>query len=170
MVRLNLPKERVFIGPALIWKRIAAFFIDIVILDIVVLYPFRNLFQKFIPKDYSISEAYKLISTSTNFTGFISSVSLIMSVLVILYFMMLEKRMGQSIGKALFKIYIASDNKDLKSWQLLVRNLAFIPVFPFVLLWVLDPLFMFFTKTNQRLCEILSRTKVVEKYDMEHAV
>ena len=170
MKRLNLPKERVFIGPALIWKRIAAFFIDIIILNLIVLYPFRNLFQKFIPKDYSLSEAYKLISTSTNFTGLINSVSFIMSILVILYFIMLEKKMGQSIGKMFFRIYVVSDNKDLKGWQLLVRNIAFIPIFPFVLLWILDPLFMFFTKTNQRLTEILSRTSVVERYRLEHDI
>ena len=168
MKRLNLPQERFFIGPALIWKRIAAFFIDMIILNLIVLYPFRNLFQKFIPKDYSFTEAYRLISTSTNYAGFINSVSFVMSILIILYFIMLEKKMGQTVGKMLMKIYVLSDNKDLKTWQLLVRNIVFIPIFPFVLLWVLDPLFMFFTKTNQRLTEILSRTKVVEKYNYEN--
>ena len=106
---------------------------------------------------------------------------------------MLEKKMGQTIGKMLMKIYVVdarekvagenartlafmasshstSDNNNLKTWQLLARNLVFIPMFPFVLLWVLDPLFMFFTKTNQRLTEILGRTKVVEKYSFEQQV
>ena len=77
-----------------------------------------------------------------------------------------KKRMGQTIGKMLMKIYVVSDNQDLKAWQLLTRSIVFIPIFPFILLWVLDPLFMFFTKTNQRLSEILSKTKVVEKYDL----
>ena len=75
--------------------------------------------------------------------------------------------MSQTIGKMLMKVYVVSDNKDLKRWQLLTRNLVFIPIFPFVLLWILDPLFMFFTKTNQRLTEILSKTRVVEKYTLE---
>ena len=75
--------------------------------------------------------------------------------------------MSQSIGKMLMKIYVISDNKVLKTWQLLVRNIVFIPIFPFVLLWILDPLFMFFTKTNQRLTEILGKTRVVEKYSFE---
>ena len=134
MRRLNLPQERIFTGPAVIWKRIAAFFIDILILNLVVLYPFRNLFQKIIPKNYSLGEAYRLISTSADFTGFINSVSVIMSALIIVYFVLLEKKMSQSIGKALLKIYVASDNKDLKTWQLLVRNMVFIPIFPFILL------------------------------------
>ncbi len=164
MRRLNLPKEKTFIGPALLWKRIAAFFIDLMIINLVVLLPFRRLFQSMMPKDYSFSEAYRLLSGSTDYTRFISSVSFVISVLIILYFLMLESKMSQSIGKMLMKIYVVSDNKFLKKWQLLTRNIVFIPIFPFVLLWVLDPLFMFFTKTNQRLTEILSKTKVVEKY------
>ena len=167
MRHLNLPKERTFIGPALLWKRIAAFFIDITLINLIVLFPFRRLLQNIIPKDYSFLEALNLLSTSINYTKFISSVSFVMLILVILYFFMMEKKMQQTIGKMLMKIYVVSDNNSLKTWQLLARNLVFIPIFPFVLLWILDPLFMFFTKTNQRLTEILSRTKVVEKYSFE---
>ena len=164
MKRLNLPKEREFIGPALLWKRIVAFFIDVTIINLFILFPFRSLFQNIIPKDYSFSEAYNLLSTSINYTKFISSVSFAMLILIILYFFMMERKMQQTIGKMLMKIYVVSDNNQLKAWQLLARNLVFIPIFPFVLLWILDPLFMFFTETNRRLTEILSRTKVVEKY------
>ena len=167
MKHLNLPQEKSFIGPALLWKRIAAFFIDIVVINLVVLFPFRKLFQSMIPKDYSFSEAFKFLSSSANYSSYISAISFVMSTFIILYFLMLEKKMGQSIGKTLMKIYVVSDNKDLRLWQLLARNLVFVPVFPFVLLWILDPLFMFFTKTNQRLTEILSRTKVVEAYSFE---
>ena len=166
MKRLTLPKERVFIGPALLWRRIAAFFIDMVIINLVILFPFRSLFRNIIPKDYSFLEAYKLLSSSTNYSGFISSVSFVMSILIILYFLMLEKRMRQTIGKAFMRIYVVSDNNNLKTWQLLTRNIVFIPIFPFVLLWIIDPLFMFFTKTNQRLTEILSKTKVVKEFDL----
>ncbi len=167
MKRLNLPKERTFIGPALLWKRIAAFFIDMVIINLIVLFPFRRLFQSIIPKDYSFSEAYRLLSTSTDYTSLITLISFVMSVLIIVYFLMMERKMGQTIGKMLMKIYVVGDNNTLKAWQLLTRNLVFIPIFPFVLLWMLDPLFMFFTKTNQRLSEILSKTRVVEMYNLE---
>ncbi|MBS3105966.1 RDD family protein [Candidatus Woesearchaeota archaeon] len=166
MKRLNLPKESTFIGPALLWKRIAAFFIDMAIINLIVLFPFRSLFQNIVPKDYSFSEAYKLLS-STNYSSFLTSASFIMSILIILYFLMLERKMSQTIGKMLMKVYVVSDNKELKAWQLIARNLVFIPIFPFVLLWVLDPLFMFFTKTNQRLSEILGKTRVVERYSLQ---
>lgn len=165
MKRLNLPESGAFLGPALIWKRVAAFFIDMLVINIVILFPFRSLFHGIVPKGYSFSEAYSFLS-STNYTGFISSVSFVISVLIMLYFFMLERKMGQSIGKKLMGVYVVGDNKSIKPWQLLVRNLGFIPIFPFILLWVLDPLSMFFTKTNQRLTEILSRTKTVEEFSI----
>lgn len=167
MKRLNLPKERTFTGPALLWKRIAAFFIDLVIINLIILFPFKSLFQGIIPADYSFSEAYRLLSASADYTGFITLASFIMSILIILYFFMMEKEMGQTIGKMLMKIYVVSETNGIGRWQMLVRNIVFIPMFPFILLWALDPLFMFFTKTNQRLTEILSKTKVVEIYSFE---
>lgn len=75
--------------------------------------------------------------------------------------------MSQTIGKKLMNIYVVSNINNLKRWQLFVRNLVFVPIFPFDLLMILDPIFMFFTKTNQRLTEILSKTRVVASYDLE---
>ena len=165
MARLNLPKEKTFVGPALIWKRVVAFLIDIIILNLTVLFPFRKLFQGIIPKNYSLSEAYGILSSSANYYSIVT-ISFAMSILIILYFLMLENKMSQTIGKYLMRIHVVSDNNSLKKWQLLTRNLIFIPALPFVLLWIIDPLFMFFTNTNQRLTEILSKTKVVENYNL----
>ena len=80
MRRLNLPSERTFTGPALVWKRVAAFLIDIAIINLFVLFPFRSLFQNMFPKDYSFSEAYNLLGTSMGYTKYISSVSFAMSI------------------------------------------------------------------------------------------
>ncbi|MEK6946095.1 MAG: RDD family protein [Nanoarchaeota archaeon] len=166
MARLNLPKEKLFIGPALLWKRIAAFLIDLAIINLIILLPFRSLLAKIFPADYSFSEALKLLSSTDN-AELITLVSSMMGVFIMLYFYLLEKKMHQSIGKRIMKIYVASDSKELKFWQVLVRNLVFLPLFPFFLLWILDPLFMLFTKTNQRLSEILSKTKVIGIYTLE---
>ena len=169
MKRLNIPRERTFVGPALIWKRIAAFFIDMAIINLIVLFPFRKLFEDRFPNNYSFSEMYGIFSSSADYTRFASSVLFAVSLIIFLYFFMLERKMGQSIGKMLMKIYVTSDNNAPKSWQILVRNLEFIsiiPLFSFTLLWLFDPLSMFFTKTNQRLTEILSKTKTVEKFSI----
>ena len=180
MAKLNLPKERTFVGPAVAWKRVIAFMIDMMIINLVILFPFMGLFEGIISEGHSFSDAYRILG-STSYSGFLASASFIMSILIIMYFYMMERKMSQTIGKMLMKVYVAdardkaanessrsiSGNKDLKAWQLLARNMVFIPLFPFVLLWILDPLFMFFTKTSQRLSEILSRTRVVENYSLE---
>ena len=166
MKRLNLPKEKIFIGPALLWKRIAAFLIDLLILIVFVLFPFGKLFEKMLPKGYTISEAFNLMASSENIT-YILAVSFASSLLAFMYFYLLEKKMSQTIGKKLLNIFVVSDTDNLKRWQVAVRNLWFIPVFPFDLLFIADPICMLFSKSGQRLTEILSKTRVVEAYSLE---
>jgi uncharacterized RDD family membrane protein YckC len=83
-----------------------------------------------------------------------------------LYFVILENKLRQSIGKMIFNLYVEGQDKDIKYWQLFARSMFLIPIFPFVLLWIIDPIVMLFTKENQRLSEILSKTKVVERYSL----
>ena len=167
MKRLNLPKESTFTGPALIWKRIVAFLIDMVIVGTVIAVPFGKLLESAVPKNYSFSETYKAVSNSSENALYMAGVYFSMSILVFLYFYMMEKEMGQTIGKRLMNLYVVSDNEGLRRWQALVRNLLFIPIFPLDLLILADPFFMVFTKTNQRLSEILIKTRVVQQYSLQ---
>ena len=155
----RLPRNE-FISPALIWKRIAAFAIDMLIIILVIFIPFRKFFESIIPSGKSFTESYSILSSSdsTQMQMFYFG----MSILVFFYFYKMENRMGQTIGKKLMNLYVVSDLKPKKRWQILVRNLMFIPIFPFDILVLVDPLFMFFTKSNQRLSEILGKTRVVE--------
>jgi len=162
-MRLKLPKQKTFTGPALVWKRILAFFIDILIINFIILFPFKSLFQKIMPSSLSFEETFSLVS-APGLSNLIVLTSLFVGILMVAYFVILEGKLGQSIGKILTHIYVASETKELKFWQLLVRSLFLMPFFPFILLWIIDPVFMFFTKDNKRLSEILSKTKVVEKY------
>ena len=165
MGRLNLPKERTFTGPALLWKRIAAFFIDMALLSLFVFIPFRSIISSNLPQK-SLMESFKVMASS-EFTGYLLPFYIAMSLLMFLYFFMLENKMAQTIGKRIMKIYVVGDGKALKKWQVFVRTMLFIPVFAFDLLVIADPIFMLFTKSNQRLSEILSKTRVVENYRLE---
>ena len=169
MKKLNLPEEKVFVGPALLWKRFAAFLIDLTILFLVVFIPFRSFISSRIPENYSFSEAYNMIEAGQDM-NYLIPIYIAMLLLAFLYFFMLENKMSQTIGKKLMNIYIVSDDAEFKKWQALVRNLLFIPVFPFDLLLLIDPISMLFTKTNRRLSEILSRTRVVEIYSLEQGI
>ena|SRR3989338_208750 len=167
MGKLNLPKEREFVGTALVWKRILAFIIDIGILFIFVFFPLRNLLRAYITENTSFSEIYNNIVSSPDFALPLMATYIVMLLLAFMYFFILESKMNQTIGKKLLNLYVVSNKDSFSKWQALVRNLAFIPIFPFDLLLIIDPLFMFFNKNSQRLSEILSRTKVVEIYKLD---
>lgn len=161
---LNLPKERSFTGPALVWKRLLAFIADFLIINLIIFFPFKRILQKSIPEFGSYSEAYTYLASNQAYTTTLRIIFIIMSLFAILYFVLLERKIGQTPGKMLFNIYVTSDTKKAGFWQYTLRSLFILPVFPFVLLWIIDPIFMIFTKTNQRLSEILSKTKTVQTY------
>jgi len=161
---LKLPKERSFTGPALVWKRLLAFVADLLIINLAIFFPFKRILQDSMPEFDSYSEAYNFLASNQSYTTTLTIVSLVMSLFAVLYFVWMEYKLGQTPGKMLFNISVISDVKKFSLWQLIVRSLFIIPVFPFVLLWIIDPLFVFFTKTNQRLSEILSKTRTVQSY------
>ena len=161
---LNLPPERTFTGPATVWKRLFALIIDLMIIYLTILFPFERIIQNGMPKFSSYSEAYQFLISNQGYTKTLTIISAVMSIFAILYFAILEFKIQQTPGKLLMRIEVVSDAKELTFWQCMVRSLFLIPVFPFFLLLVIDPLFLLFTKTHQRLSEILSKTKTVEKY------
>ena len=162
MNKLNLGKT--FLAQASVLKRIIAFFIDFLIIHVIILFPLKRIFNNIIPETGSFSETVNFLNNNAEYSTFITVIMLLVAVLAILYFVILEKKLSQTPGKMLFNLYVKSQTKDLNYWQLFVRSMFLIPVFPFVLLWIIDPIVMLFTKENQRLLEILSKTKVVEKY------
>lgn len=162
----GLKRGKTFIAQASVLKRIIAFAIDLIITNLTILFPFKRIFSSIVPETGSFSETFDFLSNNAELSAFLAFILIAIAFLTILYFMILEKKLGQTPGKMMFNLYVASQTKDLKYWQLLVRSMFLMPVFPFVLLWAIDPIVMLFTKENQRLSEILSRTKVVEKYNL----
>ncbi|HLC46992.1 MAG TPA: RDD family protein [Candidatus Nanoarchaeia archaeon] len=160
---LGIPGRREVITPARIWKRLAAFITDLAFIELVLFFPLRPLTQR-IMVDADLKSLLSMIS-SENIPSAMIALSLAMASLSFLYFVMLELMMGQTVGKLLFHISVTHiDGKSkLLAWQCIVRALLIIPVFPFVLLWVFDPLFALFNANRQRLLESLSRTRTVER-------
>lgn len=167
MDNASLKKGKTFFMQASVLKRIIAFFIDILVINLIVLFPFKRIFYSIIPQTESFSETMDFLSRNTEYNATFTVILLAAAFLAILYFTVLEKKLKQTPGKILFNLYIESQTKDLKYWQVFVRSVFLIPLFPFVLLWLVDPIVMLFTKGNQRLSEILSKTKVVEKYTIK---
>jgi len=158
-----MAKKKAFFAQASVLKRLAAFAIDMLIINILLLWPFKNSFEKLLPDTDSFSEAFNYLSSD----GIGNALMILMfasSLVTILYFVLLEKKFAQTPGKMLLKLYVRSQVKELKNWQLWVRCMFLIPIFPFVLLLFIDPIVMFFNKDNQRLSEILSKTVTVQNY------
>jgi uncharacterized RDD family membrane protein YckC len=167
MFSLPMPsKSRYFTGPALIWKRIAAFLIDMLMLAFFVFIPFRRVLSGSV-NEYSFMASLKAAASNDELVRIFMPYYIAMSLIALLYFYLMEKKMQQTIGKKIMNLYVVSNEKELKRWQIFVRSLFFIPIFPFDLLIILDPLFMIFKSSNQRLSEILSRTKVVGNYKID---
>lgn len=165
---LNLPQERKFTGNALIWRRAVAFIIDLLIINFIINISFSGLIKKIIPESMGFSEIYAFVQSNEEVRGDLIAVTIASSIIALLYFVITEKKMHQSIGKKIMNIYVVSTEKSesINIWQHILRNLLFIPIFPFILLWALDPLFMLISRSNQRLSEILSKTKTVQEFNL----
>jgi uncharacterized RDD family membrane protein YckC len=179
MTKLKLPEKRVFYGPAVLWKRVLAFVIDFLILDIFVLGFFEETVRKILgdSSDYNV-----IIKTLQQNPEYMQALTIIFALIVMLtmaYFVLLQYTAGQTVGAILLNIYVVQtvvkesavkEKENEKEFeragflQCVMRNCFLIPVIPFVLFWVADPVYYFFAKKNQRLTEYLSRTKVVEEF------
>ena len=166
---LKLPKPMVFMANASLWKRGAAFLIDLVILNAIVMAPFRSLIQKSIQVT-DFSTALSSVMQDSGLSGLLITISLIVSLLAVLYFAVLESRIGQSVGKLILGIYVVKEEpgkitakKDIPGFfTCLAKSLVLLPFFPFFILWLVDPLWMVFSKNRQRLSEVITRTRVIE--------
>lgn len=135
-----------------LWKRIIAYLIDILIINLIIITPFKKIINQ-TPNIKNISQLYSFLQTSKNFIY----ISIIISILTLLYWTIFEYKFHQSIGKMLLNLYVKSKTKKLEVWQCFVRNVTKISL-P---LLALDCLYLLKTK-NIRYFEKLSNTKVIE--------
>ncbi len=141
-------------------KRALAFALDILIIELVIGFPFQGLIERYVPEN----PLDALMSGASD--PALMKIGAAISLLALLYFALFEYRMSQTPGKMLFRIYVANDLKEKGLWQYFARSMYFIPIFPFVMLWVVDPIYMMFDKKRRRLSEMLSKTSTVEKVDL----
>ncbi|MBD3313163.1 hypothetical protein GF345_01850 [Candidatus Woesearchaeota archaeon] len=163
MAKIKLPKPRLSTIPANPFKRALAFLIDMLILDLVVFFPFRFLITRAFP-DITITSLNSLVS-NPDLTGLFSTIAVSMGIMAILYFSLLEYRIGQTIGKMILRISVESEVKTGSYWQYLLRSIFLIPIFPLMILFIADIAYMFFNQKRQRLLEVISKTRTTEKIE-----
>ncbi|MCM2325012.1 MAG: RDD family protein [Candidatus Woesearchaeota archaeon] len=161
-MKLNLPKERIIITDASWWKRAFSFFIDFSIIQLIIFSPFSSVIESKLPLSSDFMENYRYFESNPDLITNLMAVIGIVFFLILLYFVMFEYKMGQTPGKMLFKLKVLPlDKEEINLWKILARNIAVLPVFPFSLLWIVDPLYLIFT--GKRLSDMFSKTRVVEE-------
>ena len=132
------------------WKRFIAYILDSLIINLIIVLPFKGI----------LDSVYKGNLFKMGFNDIKSAILIItlMSFLTLFYWVLLEYRTQQTIGKYLMNIYVMSTNKKFSFLQIVIRNISKISA-P---LLILDVVYMFYNN-NQRYTEKLSETRVMEK-------
>ena len=157
---LNLPKPREVIANPI--KRIAAFLVDVLLLQIIVLSAFTEYFTSIFPREKSFIENYSFLSSNVDMFASTYYALIAIGVLILLYFAYMEYKFSQTVGMMIFRIYAKStEEKELTFFQCVLRNIYALPIFPVFMLWLIDPLFFLFK--GERLSEKFSKTKTTEE-------
>lgn len=124
------PRQQIIAQDAGFFRRLGSFIIDLLLLDIVITAPFSPIFSRWI----SIAQTSSLSSfTYTNKE--LAAVFVIMLIFMV-YFVLFEYLLGQTLGMMIAK----TRTEKGKLWQHVVRNIFFIPLFPFILFWIIEPI------------------------------
>lgn len=150
---------------ASLWKRVAAFIIDLFIIYLAVS-PLTVVLAKEIGIDNSIGfstikNAFYDQEKFANASRIVIIIMATISLMSLFYWTMLEYYFKQSIGKMLMRISVVSLTKELKLWQILVRNITKASsVTSLSILFLIDIIYMLFNANRQRLSEVISKTEV----------
>lgn len=162
MTQLHLPKQRYILCPAPIWKRALAFLIDLAIINVVIFSPFQRVLVALVPSASDFSALQATLSADQGLMNLLISIFSIVGILAMLYFVILEYVLGMTLGMRIMRIHVSAE-KPIGFWRCIARNLFFIPLFPFPLLWIIDPLHLLFSHDNARFLERLTKTRTVER-------
>ena len=166
MVDLKLPKKRSMLTKAPSWKRIFSFIIDLFIINIFIIGPFTAVLQNSMPTSTDFMDNYNFLYSNPELIDQLSFVFGVIFILIFAYFVLFEYKLRQTPGKMFFNLYLAPMKKkeQLTVLRIILRNVAVFPIFPFSLLWIIDPLYLIFT--GKRLSDVFSKTVYVEEISL----
>tara|TARA_Y100000310_G_C20533242_1_gene739570 strand:+ start:624 stop:1079 length:456 start_codon:yes stop_codon:yes gene_type:complete len=139
---------------AAFWRRVIAYIIDVMVVSFVVVGPFSNKLVTSVEGE-SVMELFANVQSTFTTEAFI--IGIVVSLLTLLYWTFLEWKFNQSVGKMLLRIQVFP--KKINFNQAMLRNVTKLSTF----ILVLDVVYMFVTKGNQRFFEKLSNTMVINE-------
>ena len=146
-------------NPASLTKRVLAFFIDVLIIDLIIVMPFNKYIESITNGQNGFNYFYSFVLKNPDIIFQLAIISFIIFVLSVAYWSILEFKTRQSIGKMLMNIKVMSKKKGFLFTQCIVRNISK----PITILFLFDVLYMVFKKEKQRYFEKISDTVVVEE-------
>jgi uncharacterized RDD family membrane protein YckC len=146
---LRLPPQRVYVKDASLLRRLGAFVADLLLLDFAVFSSFGSLLLGSFDIGQALREGFTLSPAAY-------AAAVVMALLGLAYFSLFEYVLGQTPGMMLLNIRAV----NVTLWRAAVRNAYMVPLFPFPLLWVIEPVHLALRKT--RLLEVISRTRTIE--------
>ncbi len=132
-------------------RRALAFLADLVVMNLVLFTPFEGILGGYMKGSWRESLNW------TEIPNGLMAVMVCMVVLALLYLSLLEFFLHQTVGMMLLGLYVEG---SVSFSRALLRNVFIIPFFPFFLLWVVEPLYLFFR--GERWLERLTSTRTVE--------
>lgn len=132
------------------WKRTAAFVFDLLVINLIIAWPFQSTLSQYAMKEFSLDAVLPEYAYFIVFIIFL---------LAMLYFTFLEYYIGQTPGQMLMNIESVALDGNMTFWKALLRNIFILPFFPFYILWFLEPIHLAFYK--QRLLERWTGTNTV---------
>jgi hypothetical protein len=146
---LHLPGQRIYVKDASLLRRLGAFVADLLLLDFAIFSSFGPLLLGSFDIGQVLREGFTLSPAAY-------AAAVMMALLGLAYFSLFEYVLGQTPGMMLLNIRAI----NVTLWRSLIRNAYLVPVFPFPLLWVVEPVHLALRKT--RFLEVISRTRTVE--------
>lgn len=154
--KLNLPRQRLMATGASFWKRSIAFIIDFLLMDLI----FFSSFKKYlIIPETNFKEVFMQNAAALP-NGFLAS-AILMGVIALLYFSLMEYYLGYTIGKQILGLRVVGKKGFV---YFLLRNAFTIPIFPFTLFWIIEPIMLL--RKKPRVLEQISQTQTIEIISM----
>ena len=152
---------------SLLSKRFFAFLIDFFLLNIIIVQPLSLRIQSIVPEGTAFGDLYSYFNQNPTLLSEANVISLLIIVLFFLYFFLLDWLLGQTLGKKIMGLAVVSNGnflyvsygKKVTVLQAFVRNLALLPLFPFVILWIVDPFYLVWK--GKRLSDRYTKTDVI---------
>ncbi len=139
-------------------KRIIAYFIDMLVVALVMYFPMKGLFSGMVGDGKTFSS---LFAASNELSFSIFLLDFVLALVFILYFALLEFKLSQTVGKMMMGLEVKSVvGKELNFRQCFMRNISKMSV----MFLFIDSIYGLFKGTRRRFLEKYSATVVVNKW------